>query len=691
MTQNKKKMDGPPKITAYNGFQQVISRTDFMSQWRKPSPVTTHAPAPAPPVPVRRKGKLSLLPSLPLDILFEVFSHLLPMDVLNLARTTKELRRVLMRRSALSIWKAALAEVPELPECPADMSLPGWVNLAFSLHCHSCLTTNVRTVYWQNRTRLCSKCAKALLISEDSFDKRDKKDKIILNCIPFDKAGSSRYCTVKRKLAFVKELNQMTEDRTEFVEKKCLEMSKLSDHADNCQAWLRYLELERAQELAELRVQRRKDIEARLVGLGHKAEIDYLNDIVYRGLWVDDLVMLGELPEVKQPKALTDRMWSNMKEDMLEYMKIVKAHRLKIQRLQLIADRMIEASEAWFNYRRDNCEAGDFLPGQLDIWLLDPIRKAIDSPGDDMPRFSSILNPILPDIINKWREERLFKLRYMAMPEGIPWTNTDDHLKLAVVVISCTGSSVIHESDEAYDENRYPAMWYPEFIHHSCNAICSEYDTKDDEVIPHLKPRDCQTLHFDHGFSDSRPCRRKLWSPELLTFDSKASVVVKNILDGCGLDYRTTTVEELDKLDPRLVCLKCSFGAKIDGDRMHSVWTWRKAVQHCMKQHWGDRGVKWQRVSEEDNKAAKVLEANEPVKRGIPGPKFDVIWRCTRCQGKQFEPGLLNKLAMHQHLDNHHDTELIEGEDYFRAKDQPPVQPMTIKMVVQKAFVVEKK
>lgn len=62
--------------------------------------------------------------------------YLLPVDLLHLARTTKLFRRFLMARSAESMWKAARANVPDLPNCPAHLSEPAYANLAFDSHCH---------------------------------------------------------------------------------------------------------------------------------------------------------------------------------------------------------------------------------------------------------------------------------------------------------------------------------------------------------------------------------------------------------------------------------------------------------------------------------------------------------------------------------------------------------------------------
>jgi hypothetical protein len=88
-----------------------------------------------------KAGKLWLLMDMPMDVLFEVrsysgslplltrlkfkqiFSHLLPLDILYLARTTKEFRDVLMHRSSISLWKAARANVPGFPECPPYLTV----------------------------------------------------------------------------------------------------------------------------------------------------------------------------------------------------------------------------------------------------------------------------------------------------------------------------------------------------------------------------------------------------------------------------------------------------------------------------------------------------------------------------------------------------------------------------------------
>ncbi|KAF9053059.1 hypothetical protein BJ165DRAFT_1445191 [Panaeolus papilionaceus] len=53
----------------------------------------------------RRNAKLAHITEMPLDILFEIFGFLHPLDLLYLARANKVLRGVVMSRQALGVWK----------------------------------------------------------------------------------------------------------------------------------------------------------------------------------------------------------------------------------------------------------------------------------------------------------------------------------------------------------------------------------------------------------------------------------------------------------------------------------------------------------------------------------------------------------------------------------------------------------
>ncbi|KAF8959596.1 hypothetical protein BDZ97DRAFT_1666979 [Flammula alnicola] len=83
-----------------------------------------------------QEGSFDGLIEMPLDVLYEIFGLLNPIDVLHLARTTKALRGILMTRSAVFVWKLARSNIEGLPLCPDDLTEPQYANLLFTDNCH---------------------------------------------------------------------------------------------------------------------------------------------------------------------------------------------------------------------------------------------------------------------------------------------------------------------------------------------------------------------------------------------------------------------------------------------------------------------------------------------------------------------------------------------------------------------------
>ncbi|KAH8987251.1 hypothetical protein EDB92DRAFT_2016097 [Lactarius akahatsu] len=141
----------------------------------------------------RVQGRLQNMLSLPLDVLFGIFSELLPMDLLNLARTSNTLRQVLMSRKSTSVWIAARrnAGATEVPEPPEDMSEPAWAQLLFGPPvCSQCSARNIHRVDFALRRRLCTVCRKRNLIFSIKFRSQcpDLKESV-MDLLPYTKIG----------------------------------------------------------------------------------------------------------------------------------------------------------------------------------------------------------------------------------------------------------------------------------------------------------------------------------------------------------------------------------------------------------------------------------------------------------------------------------------------------------------------
>ncbi|RDB27250.1 hypothetical protein Hypma_004519 [Hypsizygus marmoreus] len=95
---------------------------------------------------------------LPLDLIFEIFGYLHPLDIFHISQTTKSLRNVVLVRSAQSLWKTAYKRHRDVPRCPPSMSEPAWTALIFSaMLCEECGQYRVLTDF-ALRTSLCDSC-----------------------------------------------------------------------------------------------------------------------------------------------------------------------------------------------------------------------------------------------------------------------------------------------------------------------------------------------------------------------------------------------------------------------------------------------------------------------------------------------------------------------------------------------------
>jgi hypothetical protein len=84
---------------------------------------------------VKMLGKLSGVLALPLDIFFEITSHLHPLDLLRLSRASRHFARMFLRKDNRHAWLASRRTVEGLPDCPSDISEAQYAHLLFESVC----------------------------------------------------------------------------------------------------------------------------------------------------------------------------------------------------------------------------------------------------------------------------------------------------------------------------------------------------------------------------------------------------------------------------------------------------------------------------------------------------------------------------------------------------------------------------
>ncbi|KAG5638024.1 hypothetical protein H0H81_002225 [Sphagnurus paluster] len=564
-----------------------------------------------------KAGKLAGLIDLPIDVLFEIFGHVRPFDLLRLARMTKEFRRLLMHKSSKSVWKTALQQITGLPECPAEMSEPQWVNLVFDPHCHV------------------KRGKRAILISQLEKIKQE-------------------YVVIKDKdarVAFVAERRRRMAELGEVkVHYQYGQLPLLTDekHARICADWALTQTVDRNSELQHLKTERRLE----LTQLGYGKDIE--------GIRAPDSLKNHDL--VKKPQKLTERstlfhsvpfkisdvrglVWKNISPQIIQFMNEMRAKRLAREHAELVLERKPSAIAVFKEYKDNLLNLTDIMPEGLDFCDFHPVKAILEQPTGvlvDETSFTEIV-PLLPDLIVNWRrtldsqlltilrrglqvdkrrsrthfttwgfnfydddtfpsddsedsEPSLNKESMSTSDEAVPL----EKLKLATTVFQCSACSKtlpdISDSDFEFDmdedffgyPHKSPPLFYPHVLGHSCLTRKMSY---------HYHWFGISTHEPASRLDNSDKIRRK-WTSGPLHFASRMSNCANKLVKEAGLDPEKATAEDMDNLgDIWFACLECAMilvSSPKDCDKKYPhetvALTWRDAVEHYGRKHPNSKG-----------------------------------------------------------------------------------------------------
>lgn len=257
---------------------------------------------------------------------------------------------------------------------------------------------------------------------------------------------------------------------------------------------------------------------------------------------------------------------------MVEFMGQMREFRIQQERKQQIRERQILVATIYSDWQREKGYHKYLMPTAADLFGMGQVRDIVELPSHrtvTVEDFQSVREELYT-MVDTWKRPIACNLRTDLLwrleidPPNWRALRSIQYEKLAVAVFTCTGW-LCEDIPEPNDSPRY--MYFPEYIHHRCNRIRRR---RWDEPIP------ANTFAMGQGYPGCTVQRE--WSKDDLDFDDKAARTVKNILDACDLNWREVTVSALDDLDPRLVCLKCSYGNRCDGERPMIVRSWRESV-----------------------------------------------------------------------------------------------------------------
>ncbi|KLO15291.1 hypothetical protein SCHPADRAFT_275411 [Schizopora paradoxa] len=122
----------------------------------------------------RRSSKVKkseLVTGMPNEVFAEIAKYLSPCDLLQLARTSKHCRGILMSKTSRRIWEVS-RKTHGLPDCPTDINEPQFADLLFGKGCSFCLASRtLKDPVFGLRVRVCSSCKASRLVSSTDLRK----------------------------------------------------------------------------------------------------------------------------------------------------------------------------------------------------------------------------------------------------------------------------------------------------------------------------------------------------------------------------------------------------------------------------------------------------------------------------------------------------------------------------------------
>ncbi|KIM35772.1 hypothetical protein M413DRAFT_449599 [Hebeloma cylindrosporum] len=560
----------------------------------------------------RQRKSLSLLPSMPLDVLFEVFSHLSPKDIISLSRTSRIFRDTLTTGNGISIWKAARKRLG-WPECPPNMSEHQWAALLFGNTCQSCGRKSVSKPEFSLLRRICTTCRKEKLLSPSDLKTRFPNASKILKYIPRFENGWSEYHgsywvpDIDRMLMKFAEYERNIDHdvpgaKKEFKAFKTRQyeivMSIRKSTNERYMWWDQYVR-ERQSDKQAIIHQRFKLIEAKFIELGYTA---------------DDVEYIQLTPECRQPTPLTDRIWKRIRPILETDVLLYKRKRILREKEELRSTRMPILHASYQEYQKSLMPVQwKYLPRTIDICAFVPFAEILDAPADIAITFVDFEDAFrqLPqllaanDVARKIHALSLLNNPTATLPPNSNVPEQEPIIHDPTVISSSSNSSQPDDGALELATALFTCMESP------CTKrnVPQSYLFGWDDIAQH----NCK--------SDSY----YILGPPKIAFSLQASNVAAAVVRAAGLDAGLATVADMDAKteDLRLGCSSCPPLMR-DGVIWEKCgYTWRDFVSHCAIK--GHTDVENSLVILTPGDAAKVKE------RELENVNRKNKWTCAHC------------------------------------------------------------
>ncbi|EDR01174.1 uncharacterized protein LACBIDRAFT_312439 [Laccaria bicolor S238N-H82] len=590
---------------------------------------------------------LRMICTMPLDILYEIFEHLHPIDLYHISRTNRSFQDILRSPSSSSIWRAAYEKEDEIPRCPEDISELEWADLLFGKRiCQQCGNGGAPPNL-TFRHRLCRKCARLCLVKQrdlvfpsSSIWSLVRRSQVINMCPDgtFDddwplylKDESKR---IDLRLSLTVDFADIKKVVEEHNKKRNLDIDSIRSHVLKTFRWAQRT-AQAYQTQREVRYERNmRRVHARLVRSGHTL-ID-----VQKAQFDEDV--LDEIKDLKS--SLPTRIWDYLKPQLEPAIHLARLTRLEKARKQLIRARISFIKDQYNQYKKDETHPStwSYHPPLYTVCEFDMLRRLIEREGDELLSADDegVKDAMrtLPGAVEEWTREKMRQLAGLlpgsrrvgadacddltgdAMSIDSPPREPDEPdlhlLNLATSVFTCLGSTI-----SSIRAGRCLIGWDGAGPHLRCGALQTHWDKR---------------LHFSRRGYEA------------------AGALVELV----GWDKGTATVGEMDGFDGRFVCGGCTSASAGEGGR--KALTWRECVLHYMEKE-SDLArhsrPSWSLLTDEAKADVVRREEFDPYIK-------DKSWTCAHCSVHYLAP--VDRKGAIDHCKSAHEIRRpIENLDYL--------------------------
>ncbi|GJE93546.1 hypothetical protein PsYK624_097050 [Phanerochaete sordida] len=363
----------------------------------------------------RTAGKLAPLLEMPVDIWFEIVSHLTPKDLLHLSRTSKHFRAMFMHRAQKHLWAAARRNVG-LPDPPEHISEPRVAAVLFSSTCFGCgkrgLQYDLGLV-----VRYCKACMTEKVKQGDTLQAEYEiaLDDLmpVFQLLPcsrrwwtygnvdrnnelYDSYDAAQFESILIQHYALVENSDETALHT-FIDERTRVALAAREFSKGLEGW------ENEQYAAKQKIERAREenIEEKLFSIGYTEA-----DLIDLESWAPPGTVHSWKALVRQPHPLTPRIWKNIRPRLEALLAEAKAERERDEQRDRRSVREAELRDVYAEFLQDAPTADGPLPCATDAAQLPAVRALLDEDGARVPVTAGRLQAVLSALQEAARAHR---------------------------------------------------------------------------------------------------------------------------------------------------------------------------------------------------------------------------------------------------------------------------------------------